>query len=192
MRIPTKTALLFIAAMALSSGAAWADSYGDTIALFKNAGQSASFFKRSHGYAVFPTIGKGGFVVGGAHGSGRVYQQAKYIGDTSMTQISVGFQAGGEAYSQIIFFEDQRALQEFTSGHFEFGADVGVVVITAAATGELNTGGSNASASGGQKDAAVAGKYNKGIAVFAIQKGGAMFEASVAGQKFSYKPKPAT
>jgi lipid-binding SYLF domain-containing protein len=192
MRTPSKTALLFIAALMLSGTAVRADPYGDTIALFKNAGQSASFFKRSYGYAAFPTIGKGGFVVGGAHGSGRVYQQGKYLGDTSMTQVSVGFQAGGEAYSQIIFFQDQRALQEFTSGHFEFGADVGVVVITAAATGELNTGGSNASASGGQKDAAVAGAYNKGIAVFAIQKGGAMFEASVAGQKFSYKPKPVT
>src|SRR5262245_28067552 len=91
------------AAMMLSSAAVWADPYDDTITLFKNAGESAEFFKNSYGYAVFPTIGKGGLGVGGAHGKGRVYQQGKYIGDTSMTQVSIGFQAGGQAYSQMVF-----------------------------------------------------------------------------------------
>ena len=110
--------LLAIAALMLPAAATWADSYSDTIALFKNAGQSAAFFNKSYGFAVFPTIGKAGFGVGGAHGKGRVYRQGKHVGDTSMTQVSVGLQIGAQGYSQIIFFEDRRAFDEFTSGQF--------------------------------------------------------------------------
>jgi lipid-binding SYLF domain-containing protein len=182
------TACILSAVLMTSAATARADDYSDTIALFKNAGESAAFFERSYGYAVFPTIGKGGFVVGGAHGKGRVYERGKYVGDASVTQVSVGMQAGGQAYSQIIFFEDQRALNEFTSGNFEFGADVSAVAITAAASARAGTTGAAAGASGGKKDAATAGKYHKGMAVFTIVKGGAMYEASVGGQKFKYKP----
>src|SRR5271167_3991060 len=143
MRKILRTCLL-ITSLTLPALPALADSYSDTVALFKNAGASAACFKSSRGYAVFPTIGKGGLVVGAAHGTGRVYQQGKYIGDTSVTQLSVGFQAGGQAYSEIIFFEDQRSLDEFTSGNFTFGADVGAVAITAAASASAGTGGSTA------------------------------------------------
>jgi lipid-binding SYLF domain-containing protein len=180
---------MFGAALGLSGANAHAGSYSDTVTLFKNAGESASFFKSCYGYAVFPTIGKGGLVVGAAHGNGRVYQHGKYVGDSSMTQLSVGLQAGGQAYSQIIFFEDQRAFDEFTSGNFEFGADVGGVAITAAAGASAGTTGANASASGGKKDATTAGMYHKGLAVFTIVKGGAMAQATVAGQKFKYTAK---
>lgn len=185
-----KRAPLFLTglAFALAAAVAHADKYDDTIQLFKAAGQSASFFDNSYGYAVFPTIGKAGFVVGGAHGEGRVFAQGKHVGDAKMTKLSVGLLAGGAAYSQIIFFEDERAFREFTSGSFEFGAGVMAVVITASASGETGTSGSNVSASGGKKDATTAGKYHKGMAVFTIMKGGAMYEASVAGQKFSFKP----
>ena len=166
------------------------DRYSETVDLFKNAGRSASFFKSSYGYAVFPTIGKGGFVVGAAHGDGRVYEQGKYVGDTSVTQVSVGFQAGGQAYSQIVFFQDKRAFDEFTKGNFEFDAGVSAVAITAAASGSAGTTGASAGASGGKKDASTtAPGYYKGLAVFTIVKGGAMYEASVAGQKFSYEPR---
>lgn len=177
------------AVLLLCSTAIWADSYSDTVNLFKNAGRSAEFFNNCYGYAVFPTIGKGGLGVGAAHGNGHVYKHGKYVGDTSMTQLSVGAQAGGQAYSQIIFFQDQRAFDEFTNGNFEFGADVNAVAITAAAGGSVGTTGAAAEASGGEKDARTAGKYYKGLAVFTIVKGGAMFQASVAGQKFSYSPK---
>src|SRR6201996_312331 len=174
------------ALLALAS-VATANEYTDTVQLFKNAGESADFFKTCYGYAVFPTIGKGGFVVGGAHGSGRVYEQGKYIGNTSMTQLSVGFQAGGQAYSQIVFFQDKRALEEFTQGNFEFEAGVSAVAITAAAGGSAGTQGATASASGGKKDATTGGSaYYKGMAVFTIVKGGAMYQATVAGQKFTY------
>jgi lipid-binding SYLF domain-containing protein len=171
------------------SAASLADSYTDTETLFKNAGESAAFFKNCYGYAVFPTIGKGGLVVGGAHGSGHVYVHDKYVGDTSMTQVTVGFQAGGQAYSQIIFFEDQRAFDEFTNGNFEFGADASAVAITAAAGASTGTTGSSAGASSGKKDATTEGKYHKGMAVFTIVKGGAMYQATVGGQKFKYTPK---
>jgi lipid-binding SYLF domain-containing protein len=180
---------MFGAALWLSGANAHASPYSDTVTLFKNAGESASFFKSCYGYAVFPTIGKGGLVVGAAHGNGRVYQHGKYVGDSSMTQLSVGLQAGGQAYSQIIFFEDQRAFDEFTSGNFEFAADVGAVAITAAAGASAGTTGANAGASSGKKDATTAGMYHKGLAVFTIVKGGAMYEATVAGQKFKYTAK---
>lgn len=169
-----------------------ADPYADTIELFKNAGQSGTFFKNSYGYAVFPTVGEGAFIVGGAHGKGQVYERGKHVGDTAITKLSIGLQAGGEAYSQIVFFQDKRAFDEFTSGNFEFAAGVSAVAITAAAKGEAGTTGSNASASGGKKDATTAGAYHKGMAVFTIVKGGAMAEASVAGQKFSYTPRAKT
>jgi lipid-binding SYLF domain-containing protein len=175
--------------LALAAGPAMADKYSDTIKLFRDAGQSSRFFDKSYGYAVFPTIGKAGFVVGGAYGEGRVYAAGQYIGDTSMAQLSVGWQLGGQGYSQIIFFEDKRALDEFTAGNFEFGADAGAVAITAAAGGKASTAGSSANASGGMKDAVTAGSFYKGMAVFTIVKGGLMYEATISGQKFGYKPK---
>ena len=97
-------AFLIILAMMVPAEAALADEYSETVELFRNAGESAALFTNSYGYAVFPTIGKAGLVVGGAHGTGRVYAHGKYVGDTSMTQVSVGIQAGGQAYSQIILF----------------------------------------------------------------------------------------
>jgi len=168
---------------------AFADEYSDTIKVFRNAGESASFFGDSYGYAVFPTIGKGGFVVGAAHGSGRVYRHGKYAGDTSMTQITVGAQLGGQAYSQMIFFKNKSAFDEFTSGNFEFGAQASAVAITAGASAQAGTTGPSAAASGTQRHAKTAADYYKGMAVFTVAKGGLMYEASIGGQKFSYKPK---
>ncbi|MGB5427890.1 MAG: YSC84-related protein [Gammaproteobacteria bacterium] len=178
--------------LALPFGSAMADEdaakYAETTDLFKNAGESGSFFNNSYGYAVFPTIGKGGIGVGGAYGKGRVYAQGKHVGNTSMTQLSIGFQLGGQGYSQIIFFEDQRAFDEFTSGNFEFSADASAVAITAAAGASGSTTGSSVGASGGKKDATTKGSYHKGMATFTVVKGGLMGEAAVAGQKFSYTP----
>jgi lipid-binding SYLF domain-containing protein len=172
----------------LLAGYARADEFDDTVSIFRNAGESGKFFEHAYGYAVFPTVGKAGLGVGGAHGSGRVYEKGKAIGSTSLTQLSVGFQAGGQAFSEIIFFEDARALKEFTSGNFEFGADASAVAITAAVGAKASTTGSSAGASGGKKDAKTVGKYHKGTATFTVAKGGLMYEASIGGQKFSYKP----
>ena len=179
-------AALFAAAL-LAPLPALADEYSDTVALFQKAGESGAFFKSAHGYAVFPTIGKGGIGIGAAHGNGRVYEKGKYVGDTSMTQLSVGLQLGGQAFSQIIFFEDARALKEFTSGNFEFGAEASAVAITAAASAQAGTAGASAGASGGKNDATTTGKYYRGMATFTIAKGGLMYQAAIGGQKFSYK-----
>lgn len=175
--------------LALSFGNAMADEYSDTTSLFKNAGASSSFFDKSYGYAVFPTIGKGGIGIGGAYGKGRVYAAGEYVGDTSMTQLTVGFQLGGEAFSEIIFFEDRRAFDEFAGGNFEFSADASVVAVTAAAKAAGTTAGSSAGASGGKKDAITIGSYYKGMATFTIAKGGLMYQVTVGGQKFSYTAK---
>jgi hypothetical protein len=176
-------ALLLIGAAAYAAG-----KYTDTINLFRHAGESASFFDRSYGYAVFPNVGEGALGVGGAFGKGQVYVHGHPVGETSMSQVSVGFQAGGKAYAQIIFFEDKRALDEFESGNFEFAAGASAVAITAGASASAATDGTSAGISGGQKDARDSGHYEKGMAVFTIAKGGLMFAAAIGGQKFSYKP----
>ncbi|SDD93444.1 Las17-binding protein actin regulator [Cupriavidus sp. YR651] len=180
--------ILAVLSLMLPISSAWADEYTDTIKLFKNAGESGQLLKSAYGYAVFPTIGKGAVGIGGAHGKGRVYEKGKYIGDTSMTQVTVGLQLGGEAYSEMIVFKDERALKEFTGGNFEFGADASAVAITAAAGAQTSTTGTSARASAGKKDAKTAGGYHKGMATFTVTKGGLMYEASIGGQKFSYKP----
>jgi len=180
--------LMLSAVLSLFVMTALADEYDDTIAVFKKAGESAAFFAKSHGYAVFPTIGKGGLGVGAAHGSGHVFEKGKYVGDVSMTQVSVGLQAGGQAFSQIIFFEDKRAFDEFTGGNFEFDATVQAVAITASATASAGSTGAGAGAGTGQKDAKTVGQYHKGIAVFTVAKGGLMYQAAVGGQKFKFKP----
>jgi lipid-binding SYLF domain-containing protein len=176
-------------ALLVVSGIAHADKYSDTIAIFKNAGESSSFFQRSYGYAVFPAVGEGGFIVGGALGKGRVYVHGQLVGDTTMGQVSVGFQAGGKAYSQIIFFEDKRVLDKFESGTFEFAAGASAVAITAGASASVGTNGTSAAASGTENNARVTGAYQDGMAVFTIAKGGLMYAATIAGQKFSYTPR---
>ena len=188
--LPALAASIALAGLAAAPTPARADDYADTVQLFKNAGQSGTFFNKAHGYAVFPTIGKGALGIGGARGKGRVYVQGRHVGDTTLTQVSIGFQAGGQAFSQIVFFEDERAFREFSSGQFGFGAGVSAVAITAAASASASTTGTTAGVSGGKKDATTSGEYYRGMAVFTIAKGGLMYEAALAGQKFSYKATP--
>ena len=183
-----KQFFLSLLLLALPFTGAWADEYDTTIGVFKGAGESAGFFDNSYGYAVFPTIGKGGIGIGGAHGEGRVYAQGAHVGNTSMTQVTIGWQFGGQAFSQIIFFEDKRAFDEFTGGNFEFGAQATAVAITAGASAAATTTGGSAGASGGKHDATTVGKYHKGMATFTVAKGGLMYEASLGGQKFIFTP----
>ncbi|MFN2288945.1 MAG: hypothetical protein ABR578_11495 [Chromatocurvus sp.] len=177
----------------LGAGPAYADKYRDAVRSFHSAEATDRFFQSAYGYALFPTVGKGGIGIGAAHGKGRVYEQGDYVGDVSVTQLTVGMQLGGQAYSQIIFFEDRRAFEMFTSGNFEFSAQATAVALTAGVSAEVNTGGGAAAgASGGRNDATAShGGYRKGMAVFTIAKGGLMYEATIGGQKFSYEPSPA-
>lgn len=192
MRFLTRHSTLLMLLVCLPAGAVHAAGYKQTIDIFKNAGASAAFFDSSYAYAVFPAVGAGALGVGGAFGKGRVYVHGRYVGDTTMGQLSVGFQAGGKAYSEMIFFEDKRALDEFESGQFEFGADASVVAITAGANATAATNGASAGASGTQNDATTRGVYHKGMAVFSVAKGGLMYSAAVAGQKFSFTPRDST
>ena len=163
--------------------------YGKATKVFRDSDVVQPYFKDSYGYAIFPTIGKGGIGIGGAHGSGQVYRGGKLAGKTSMTQLTIGWQLGGQAYSQIIFFQDKRAFNEFTSGNFEFGAQASAVAITAGAQAQAGTTGAGASASpGGSAGAQAETTYHKGMAVFTRAKGGLMYEASIGGQKFSFEP----
>ena len=182
--------LIVVMAALILSIPAYADKYTDTMDVFKKSEVVQPFFKNAYGYAVFPTIGKGGIGIGGSYGTGQVYQGGKVTGEVSMIKGSIGFQFGGQAFSQMIFFEDKRAYDEFTSGNFEFDATASAVAITAGAQASAGTKGATAGASAGPATGKQAKtSYHKGMAVFVHAKGGLMYEASIGGQKFKFKPK---
>ena len=134
---------------------------------FKRIRRLKPYFKEAAGYAVFPNIAKAGLGIGGARGNGEVFEDGKVIGSTTVTQLSFGFQLGGQAFSQIIFFQNKRDIDRFTDGNFEFGASASAALITE---------GANASVD-----------YTNGVAVMTFSKGGLMYEASIGGQKFTFK-----
>lgn len=169
---------------------ALADKFAKTIDVYKKSEAVQPFFKGAYGYAVFPTIGKGGIGIGGAYGKGQVYRGGKVTGETSLFKATFGFQLGGQAFSQIIFFEDKRAYDEFTGGNFEFDATASAVAITAGAQAKAGTEGASAGASAGPATGAQAKtSYRKGMAIFVHTKGGLMYEAAIGGQKFTFKAK---
>ena len=169
--------------------AATVEDYSKTIELFRESPLTQPYFANAYGYAVFPVVGKGGAVVGGAFGKGQVYRGGKVTGHSSLVHLSIGLQLGGQAYSEIIFFQDKRAYDEFTTGSFELDAKASAVAITAGAQAEAGTTGLTAGASAGPKSQVqLAARYVKGTAVFVHIKGGFMYEAAVGGQKFSFEP----
>jgi lipid-binding SYLF domain-containing protein len=126
------------------------------------------FFDDSYGYAVFPSVGKGGFVVGGAHGTGLVYEKGALIGQSELKQVNVGLQLGGQSYIQVVFFQAKEDLDRFKANNLEFSGQASAVAITAGASADID--------------------YTKGVAVISKAKGGLMYEASLGGQSFDYKP----
>jgi lipid-binding SYLF domain-containing protein len=182
------TAVALTIAMLCTASPSAAENYSNTIKAFKASPVVEPYFTSAYAYAVFPTIGKGGVGIGGAHGKGQVYREGKVTGATSMTQVTVGLQFGGQAYSMIIFFEDKRAYDDFTSGEFEFGAQATAVAITASAQAQAGTGATTAGASVGKDAGKQAADYQNGMAVFTYAKGGLMYEASIGGQRFKFKP----
>ena len=125
------------------------------------------WFDAAYAYAVFPKVGKGGIGIGGAHGKGLVIYGDKTVGKTSLSQVTIGFQLGGQVYAEYIMFRDKTAFDHFTRGNFEMGAQVSAVAITLGASADAN--------------------YDGGVAVFTIASGGLMYEATIGGQKFKYK-----
>lgn len=183
--------LIVLLVFGISNGslASKVKDYSSTISVFGDSPAVAKFFKNAYGYAVFPTIGKAGFVIGGSYGKGQVYRGGKVTGKTSVVEGSIGFQLGGEAFSEIIFFKDKRAYDEFTSGSFEFDANAQAAVITAGAQAQAGSKGTSAGATAGPKTGVHAEThYNKGMATFVHLKGGLMYELSIGGQKFSFEP----
>ena len=176
-------------ALALSNPAQ-ADKFTDTVDIYKKSEAVQPFFKSAYGYAVFPTVGKAGIGIGGAYGKGQVYRGGKVTGEVKLVKATIGFQLGGQAFSEMIFFKDKRAYDEFTSGSFEFDASASVVAITAGVQATAGTEGATAGASAGPATAKQAkASYHKGMAVFVHTKGGLMYEAAIGGQKFSFKAK---
>jgi lipid-binding SYLF domain-containing protein len=177
--------LTFVLTLALTSvGCATApQTQQERASLDTSAQQTLSTFKQNKpgyykvyndsavGKAVFPSIGKGGIFLGGAYGQGVVYQGSKLIGYCKIEQATVGFQLGGQAYSQIIFFQNEAALQRFKRGEIAGSAQASAVAIKA--------------------DASAQADYNNGVAVFSMDSAGLMYEATLGGQKFSYLPKDA-
>jgi len=179
-----KWLLLFISVL-LASSQVSADEYQATISQFKKSDQTTPFFNDAYGYAVFPTIGKGGFGIGGSYGEGQVFQGGSPTGTVKMGQVTIGFQIGGQAFSQIIFLQDKRAYDVFTSGSFEFGAQASAVALTYGASAQAGSTGAGAALGESQTQA----HYVSGFSVFTLAKGGLMYEASIGGQKFSFTPK---
>lgn len=142
----------------------------DTISAFKKTDPGIdTFFKEAHGYVVFPEITKGAIGIGGAAGDGTVFERGTAIGSSSVTQVTIGFQLGGQTYSEVIFFKDKAALDNFKRGDYEVAAGASAVALK----------------DGVSKTA----DYNNGVAIFTMGTGGLMFEASIGGQKFSFEPK---
>jgi len=127
------------------------------------------FFDQAYGYAVFPTVGKGAYIVGGTYGTGMVYEKGNLIGHASIVEASVGLQIGGQGFSEIIFFKDQPTLDYFKGGNYEFSAQASAVAVTLGV--------------------AARAEYNEGVAVFILPKGGLMADLSIGGQKFTFEPK---
>jgi lipid-binding SYLF domain-containing protein len=140
-----------------------------TVASYRRADPALDeFFQRSSGYAVFPGIGKGGYVVGGAHGTGVLFEHGVPVGKVTMNQVTVGAQIGGEEFSEVIFFQTSRNVAAFKQGKANLSASASAVAL--------------------DKGAAAVARYKNGIAIFTQMKGGLMAEASVGGQKFSFEP----
>ena len=186
-------AVLSILVLILGTTFAWADepdAFSKTIDIYKKSPQVQPFFKSAYGYAVFPTVGKGGIGIGGAYGKGQVYRGGKVTGTAKLFKATIGFQLGGQAFKEIIFFQDRRAYDDFTSGEFEFDAAASAVAITAGAQAKAGTEGATAGASAGPGTGTQAKtSYRKGMAVFVHTTGGLMYEAAIGGQKFSFKAK---
>ena len=168
---------------ATAHAAATLEECNETVAKFKQSGDVPKRMAEAYGFAVLPTIGKGGIGIGGAAGTGCVFANGKHTGNVSMKQVTIGWQLGGQAYSQIVLFKNEDTYVEFTNGNFEFGAEATAVTLTYGAGAGANTQGASASAG----DTRAAGAWKRGMAIYTLAKGGLMYEASIGGQKYKFK-----
>lgn len=176
-RLLPRSLLIFTLSISLLACAGWKPKeeakldpdVAKTIQQFKQRDPGLQrFFDQAYGYTVFPTVGKGAIGVGGAYGKGQVFERKSLIGTSKLVQMTIGFQLGGQAYSELIFFQNKAALDRFKSGNLEFSAQASAVAITLGASATAD--------------------YENGVAVFTMTKGGLMYEASIGGQSFSFEP----
>lgn len=187
--IRTNLILFFLILLVFSLTPAMADDYTETIDVFIKSNAVKPFFNEAYGYAVFPMVGKGGIIIGGAYGAGRVYKQGDIAGTATLFKVNIGFQLGGQAFREIIFFQDKRSYDEFTSEGFEFDGSLSAVVLTLGVEAQAGTQGNTAGASLGPDTGTQAEtSYTKGMAVFVHTIGGLMYEVSIGGQRFSFSP----
>jgi lipid-binding SYLF domain-containing protein len=183
-RLTAAFTLFLLLAASTTATATSVSNCKEAMSKFRELGNVPEMLAESYGYAVLPTIGKGGMGIGGAGGSGCVFAGGKHTGDVSMAQVTIGWQLGGQAYSQLILFKNADSYKEFTEGNFEFGADATAVALTYGAAAGASTQGASASAG----DTKAAGSWKRGMAIFTLAKGGLMYEASIGGQKYNFKP----
>ena len=173
----------------LSSNCAFANQYQETINIYSNSETVRPYFSSAYGYAVFPLVGKGGFIIGASYGKGRVYQGNQLMGEATLAKATIGAQLGGQAFSEIIFFQNQAAFERFTQPNFVFEASASAVAIVAGAQAKAGPEGASASKSLTTKESKqLTSGYRNGMAAFIHIKGGLMYEATIGGQSFDYKP----
>lgn len=164
------------------------EDFSPTIKMFQEISRVSPYFDSAYGYAVWRTIARGGLGVGAATGRGQVYVNGEVVGFSRLIDVSIGLQAGGQAYRQIIFFENEEAYEDFTEGNFEFDAQASAVAVTASAQASSGTQGSQASAGAGSPaTAAAAPGYQNGLRVFTMASGGLMYQATIAGQRYGFR-----
>ena len=179
-----------LAAVLATSNVALAQEVEDlseTIELFKGIPQVGPYFESAYGYAVWKRIGRGGLGIGGATGRGQVYVGGQVTGFSRLMDITIGAQAGGQAYRQIIFFENKAAYDKFTGGKFEFDASASAVAVTASAQASAGTQGTSSSAGAGKQTGAAVG-YVNGKQTFTMAEGGLMYAATIGGQRYNFDP----
>jgi lipid-binding SYLF domain-containing protein len=185
---------LAIAALGLCTASSFAQDVEDfsaTIEEFRRVETVAPYFDKSYGYAVWRRIARGGLGIGAATGRGQIYRNGQVTGFSRLIDVTIGLQAGGQAYKQIVFFEDERAYNNFTSGNFQFDASASAVAVTASAEARAGTQGGQASASVGNASGTAATTtpgYQRGLQVFTMTTGGLMYQATIGGQRYNFTP----
>ncbi len=170
-----KTALVLLVLVFASCGSAKktgddlvADAREERMNIQQNYPEVSELFDTSAGYAIFPNVGKGAYIIGGASGNGAVYENGNLVGYADLKQVDVGLQLGGKAFVEVLFFETQQALEDFKDGEYELAANASAVILDKGRSGDIN--------------------FNDGVAVVTMPKGGAMAGISVGGQRFTYRP----
>ena len=187
--IHTQTLALAAILLATTALAQSVRDFSDAIDAFKAVPAVQPFFDNSYGYVVWRRIARGGFGIGGATGRGQVYVDGEVTGFSRVLDISVGLQLGGQVYRQIIFFENKAAYEDFTDGGFEFDAQAAAIAVNASAQASSGTQGSQAAVGAATtSELAAASVYHNGTRVFTMARGGLMYQITIAGQRYNFRP----